>query len=168
MPLVNLSLPRFRLVLTVAEPHVPRGNGAMNTWQLFAIGSAFFAGLTAILGKVGVADINSNLATLIRTLVIFALTAGIVAWRGEWEPLNKLSGRSVLFLCLSGVATGLSWLCYYRALQTGPASRVAPIDKLSVAFVIVLAILFLGEPLTWKGVVGGGLVIAGAVVLATS
>ena len=137
------------------------------TWQLFALGSAFFAGLTAILGKVGVAEINSNLATLIRTVVILGVTALLVTARGEWEPLNRLSGRGVLFLCLSGVATGLSWLCYYRALQMGEASKVAPIDKLSVAFVIVFAVLFLGEPLEWKVVVGGGLVVAGALVLAT-
>jgi transporter family protein len=137
-------------------------------WQVYAFGSAFFAGLTAILGKIGVADINSNLATFIRTLVILAMTALVVSWRGEWEPLEKLSGRAVLFLCLSGLATALSWLCYYRALQTGPASAVAPIDKLSVAFVIVLAFVFLGEPLTWKVLLGGGLVIAGAVILATA
>ncbi len=139
-----------------------------NGWQLFALGSAFFAGLTAILAKAGVAHINSNLATLIRTVVILAMTAFIISWRGEWEPLNKLSGKAVSFLCLSGVATGLSWLCYYRALQLGPASKVAPVDKLSVAFVIVLAFLFLGEPLTWKVVVGGMLVVAGALTLAAT
>ncbi len=137
-------------------------------WQVFALGSAFFAGLTAILGKVGVAEINSNLATLIRTAVILGVTAALVTWRGEWEPLGKLSGRGVLFLGLSGLATGLSWLCYYRALQTGPASRVAPVDKLSVAFVILLAFLFLGEPLTWKVLLGGALVVAGALTLATA
>ena len=137
------------------------------SWQLFALGSAFFAGLTAILGKVGVAEINSNLATLIRTVVILGITALLVTARGEWEPIDKLSGRAVLVLCLSGVATGLSWLCYYRALQMGDASKVAPIDKLSVAFVIVFAVLFLGEPMTWKVAVGGGLVVAGALVLAT-
>ena len=136
------------------------------TWQLFALGSAFFAGLTAILGKVGVAEVNSNLATLIRTVVILGITALLVTARGEWEPLDKLSGRGIVYLCLSGVATGLSWLCYYRALQMGEASKVAPIDKLSVAFVIVFAVLFLGEPLTWKVAVGGGLVVAGALVLA--
>ncbi len=140
----------------------------MTSWQLFAIASAFFAGLTAIFGKVGVAEINSNLATLIRTLVIFAMTSLIVSWRSEWEPLNKLSGRSVLFLCLSGVATGLSWLCYYRALQLGPASRVAPVDKLSVVFVIVLAFVFLQEPLGWRVVSGGALIVAGAVILASN
>jgi|SRR5579872_416133 len=139
-----------------------------NSWRLFAVGSAFFAGLTAILAKVGVAQINSNLATLIRTLVILGMTALLITCRGEWEPLNKLSGRSVLFLCLSGLATGLSWLCYYRALQGGPASAVAPIDKLSVAFVIVLAFLSLGEPLTWRVLVGGSLVVAGALTLATT
>lgn len=140
----------------------------MNSWQMFAIASAFFASLTAIFGKVGVAQINSNLATLIRTLVILAVTSLIISWRSEWEPLNKLSGRSVLFLCLSGVATGLSWLCYYRALQLGPASRVAPVDKLSVVFVIALAALFLQEPLGWRVVSGGALIVAGAVILATN
>jgi len=140
----------------------------MNSWQLFAIGSAFFAGLTALFGKVGVAQINSNLATLIRTVVILAITIAIVAWRHEWEPINKLSTRSVVFLCLSGVATGLSWLCYYRALQMGSASRVAPVDKLSVVFVIVLAFLFLGEPLTWKVLSGAALILAGSIIMATN
>src|SRR3954471_24803890 len=104
------------------------------SWQWFALGSAFFAGLTAILGKVGVSEINSHLATLIRTAVVLVVSALLVTGLGAWEPLSKLSGRGVLFLVLSGVATGLSWLCYYRALQTGPASQVAPIDKLSVLF----------------------------------
>ena len=135
-------------------------------WLLFAIGSAFFAALTAILAKVGVAQINSNLATLIRTVVILVMTLVIVGARGEWEPLDQLSGRGVLFLCLSGIATGLSWLCYYHALQRGPASAVAPIDKLSVVFVIVLAWLFLREPADWKTITGGTLVAAGALVLA--
>ena len=115
-------------------------------WQWFAVGSAFFAGLTAILGKVGVAEINSNLATFIRTVVILAVSALIVTCAGKWEPLDKISQKGALFLCLSGIATGLSWLCYYRALEMAPASKVAPIDKLSVAFVIVMAILFLKEP----------------------
>ncbi|WP_010588074.1 EamA family transporter [Schlesneria paludicola] len=137
------------------------------SWLVFALGSAFFAGLTAIFGKVGVAQINSNLATLIRTVVIFVVTAALVAYRNEWEPLNKLSGRAVLFLCLSGIATGLSWLCYYRALQLGTASEVAPVDKLSLAFVILLAWLFLGEPMTWRVALGGTLVVAGALTLAT-
>jgi transporter family protein len=136
-------------------------------WQFFALASAAFAGLTAILVKVGVSEINSNLATLIRTVVILAVSALLVTARHEWEPLNKLSGKGVMYLCLSGIATGLSWLCYNRALQSGPASMVAPIDKLSVVFVIVVSVMFLGEPLTWKVVVGGSLVLAGVIVLAT-
>jgi transporter family protein len=135
-------------------------------WQWFAFGSAFFAALTALLGKVGVSEMNSNLATLLRTAVVLAVAAGIVTWRGEWQPMNEVSARAVAFLVLSGVATGLSWLCYYRALQMAPASRVAPIDKLSVALVILLAVAFLGEPLTWKLALGGALVVAGVVLVA--
>ena len=140
---------------------------ARSGWQLFALGSAFFAALTALLGKAGVSEINSNLATLIRTVVILTVAIGIVSFRHEWEPLGRLSRFGVLMLILSGIATGLSWLCYYRALAMAPASKVAPIDKLSVALVIVLAVLFLGEPLTWKVAVGGGLIVIGALVLAT-
>ena len=136
------------------------------SWQWFAVGSALFAALTAILGKVGVAEINSNLATLIRTVVILAISAPIVTWRHEWEPLEQISRKGAPFLVLSGIATGLSWLCYYRALQMAPASKVAPVDKLSVAMVIVLAVLFLGEPLTWRVLLGGALVVAGVLVLA--
>ena len=136
-------------------------------WQFYATLSAFFAGLTALFGKLGVVQINSNLATFIRTVFILVITAGIVCWRNEWEPLNKLSLRSVTFLGLSGVATGLSWLCYYRALQLGPASQVAPVDKLSLVFVIVLAWLFLGETLSWKTAAGGVLVVSGVLLLAT-
>ena len=136
-------------------------------WLLFSLGSAFFAGLTAILGKLGVAALNSNLATLIRTVVIFFVTAGIVSLRGEWTMPNGLAARPLTFLVLSGIATGLSWLCYYRALQLAPASLVAPIDKLSVAFAIVLGIVVLGEPLTWRVALGGLLVASGALVIAT-
>jgi len=136
-------------------------------WQVFALGSAAFAALTAVLGKVGVSEVNSNLATLIRTGVILVVAAGVVTARGEWEPPGKLSRFGALMLVLSGAATGLSWLCYYRALQLAPASKVAPVDKLSVALVILLAVLFLGEPLTWRVAVGGGLVVAGVLILAT-
>jgi transporter family protein len=143
------------------------GGEARVGWQAFALGSAAFAALTAVLGKVGVSEVNSNLATLIRTGVILVVAAGIVTARGEWEPPGKLSRFGVLMLVLSGAATGLSWLCYYRALQMAPASKVAPVDKLSVALVILLAVLILGEPLTWRVAVGGGLVVAGVLVLAT-
>ena len=135
-------------------------------WRLYALGSAFFAALTAIFGKVGVSEINSDLATFLRTLVILLVAALLICARHEWQRPDSLSGKGVLFLVLSGVATGLSWLCYYRALQTGPASRVAPIDKLSVIFVVLFAVSFLGERLTWKVGVGGVLIAAGAVLMA--
>ena len=139
----------------------------MNTdWRLFALGSALFAALTAIFGKVGVAEINSDLATFIRTLVILTVMALLISARQEWQRLDALSTKGVMFLVLSGAATGLSWLCYYRALQIGPASRVAPIDKLSVVLVVLFAIAFLGERLTWKVGVGGILITAGAVLVA--
>jgi transporter family protein len=135
-------------------------------WRVFALGSAGFAALTAIFGKVGVAELNSNLATFIRTLVILAVTAALLSLRGEWQRPAALSLRGVAFLIASGVATGLSWLCYYRALQLAPASRVAPIDKLSVVFVVIFAVVFLREPLTWKVGIGAVLVAAGALVMA--
>ena len=135
-------------------------------WRLFAIGSAFFAALTAIFGKVGVAEINSDLATFLRTLIILLITALLICARHEWQRPDSLSAKGVLFLVLSGVATGLSWLCYYRALQTGPASRVAPIDKLSVILVVLFAVCFLGERLTWKVGLGGALITAGAILMA--
>ena len=140
---------------------------SFSSWTLFALGSAFFAGLTAILGKLGVAEMNSNIATLIRTVVILFVTAAIVSVRGEWQWPRDVAIRPFTFLVLSGIATGLSWLCYYRALQLAPASLVAPIDKLSVVFAIVLGIVVLGEPLTWRVALGGVLVAAGALVIAT-
>jgi bacterial/archaeal transporter family protein len=135
-------------------------------WRVFAIASAFFAALTAIFGKVGVSEINSDLATFLRTLVILLVTALLVWARHEWQRPEALSPKGVVFLILSGIATGLSWLCYYRALQTGPASRVAPIDKLSVIFVVLFAVSFLGERLTWKVGIGSVLVTLGAVLMA--
>ena len=145
---------------------MPPTEPTFSPWLLYALGSAFFAALTTILGKIGVSEINSNLATLIRTLVILVLTIGIVSISHAWEPFEKLSRTGFIMIIFSGIATGLSWLCYYRALQLAPASRVAPIDKLSVVLVIVMAILFLREPITWKIAVGGILITAGAVVLA--
>jgi transporter family protein len=139
---------------------------ARHGWLLFALGSAFFAALTALFGKLGVAGINSNLATFIRTVVILLVTAGLLSLRGEWARPSGLPWHSWLFLVLSGVATGLSWLCYYRALQLGPVSKVAPIDKLSVAIVIVLGLVFLGEKPSVPLLVGGGLIVAGAMVIA--
>lgn len=135
-------------------------------WRLFAFASAGFAALTAIFGKIGVSAINSNLATFIRTVVILLVAAALVSLRKEWRGLESLDSRSLLFLILSGVATGASWLCYYRALQLGPASKVAPIDKLSVALVVVFAVLFLGEQLSLKMILGGLLVVSGTIMLA--
>ncbi len=136
-------------------------------WQAWALLAAAFAALTAIFGKVGVEAINSDFATLIRTAVILAVTAAIVASTGAWQPLASVSGKSWIFLTLSGFATGASWLCYYRALKLGPAAQVAPIDKLSVVLVAVFATLFLGERLTPKNWLGVALVAAGALLVAT-
>ncbi|HME38492.1 MAG TPA: EamA family transporter [Steroidobacteraceae bacterium] len=135
-------------------------------WRVFALASAFFAALTAIFGKVAVSEMNSDLATFVRTLVILVVTALLIWLRHEWQRPDSLSARGVVFLVLSGAATGLSWLCYYRALQTGPASRVAPIDKLSVIFVVLFAVSFLGEHLTWKVGLGSILIAAGAILMA--
>jgi transporter family protein len=135
-------------------------------WRVFALGSAGFAALTAIFAKLGVSDINSNLATLYRTLIILALTAVIVSARHEWQAPDALSARSVIYLTLSGCATGLSWLCYFRAVQMAPVSRVAPIDKLSVVLVVIFAALLLGERLTWKVGTGAALITAGVILTA--
>jgi transporter family protein len=135
-------------------------------WRAFALASALFAAMTAIFGKVGVSEMNSDLATFLRTLVILLVTALLIWSRDEWQRPGNLSLKGVSFLILSGIATGLSWLCYYRALQMGPASRVAPIDKLSVVLVVLFAMLFLGERLTWKVGLGSVLITAGAVLMA--
>ena len=137
----------------------------MVNWKILALGSAAFAALTAILAKVGVADVPSEFATFFRTAVVLAVSAAFVTAAGAWQPVSTIPIRSLVFLSLSGVATGLSWLCYFRALQLGPASVVAPIDKLSVVLVVVFAALFLGESLTWKIAAGAGLVSAGVAIL---
>ena len=137
----------------------------MLDWKLFAIGSAFFAGITAVLAKVGVKDIPSNLATLLRTMVIIVFLGLLVAVRHEWKDPFLLNRRCLIFLVLSGITTGLSWLCYYRALQGGPASLVAPIDKLSLVFAIMFSLLFLGEHLNPYQWVGAGMVVAGTLIV---
>jgi bacterial/archaeal transporter family protein len=134
-------------------------------WRAYAVGSALFASLTAIFGKVAVAEINSDLATFLRTLIILTVSSLVVWARNEWQRPEVLSAKGVLFLVLSGVATGFSWLCYYRALQLGPASRVAPIDKLSVVFVVILAAAFLGESLTWRTGFATCLIALGAIIM---
>jgi transporter family protein len=134
-------------------------------WLSWALLSALFAGLTAVLAKAGVREINSNVATAIRTVVILIFAWTIALFNG-FESLSKATGRTWLFLILSGVATGASWLCYFRALQLGEASKVAPVDKLSVVLAMVLAALFLREHLTWRHYLGAGLIVAGTVVIA--
>lgn len=134
-------------------------------WWIYAILSALFASLTAIFAKVGVANINSNLATGIRTVVVLVMLWCIILARGEAKGISSLSKQNIIFLIISGIATGLSWLFYFKALQLGNVSQVAPIDKLSVALTIILATIFLGETLTLKTAVGAGLIIAGTLVM---
>jgi bacterial/archaeal transporter family protein len=135
------------------------------TWIGWALLSALFAAATALLAKVGVAHIDSNLATAIRTTVVLVFAWTIALALGKHGEIRLIDRRTLLFLVLSGMATGLSWLCYFRALQLGPASRVAPLDKLSVPLVMLFAWLLLGEKLTVPTVAGGLLITAGAVVM---
>ena len=132
---------------------------------MYALLSAFFAALTAIFAKVGIEGVNTNLATAIRTSVILILAWAVAFFRGGINTVQHLSRQNVIFLVLSGFATGLSWIFYFKALQLGKVSQVAPVDKLSVAIAIVLAVLFLGEPLTVKTAVGSALIIGGTIVL---
>jgi transporter family protein len=134
-------------------------------WICWALLSASFAAATALLAKVGVAHVDSNLATAIRTTVVLVFALAIALALGKHAEIRLIDRRTLLFLVLSGMATGLSWLCYFRALQLGPASRVAPLDKLSVPLVMVFAWLLLGEKLTVPAVAGGLLITAGAVVM---
>lgn len=135
------------------------------SWKIYALLSAIFASLTAICAKVGVRDISSNLATAIRTTIILILTWGIVIATNEIGGIRAVSRHTWLFLLLSGLATGLSWLFYFKALQLGDVSRVAPIDKLSVVITICLAFLFLKEPPTLHVLIGGALIAAGSIVM---
>ena len=134
-------------------------------WLHWALLSALFAGATAVLAKVGVKDVDSNLATAIRTVVILVF-AWAIAWRQGAISLHDVAPRTWLFLALSGLATGASWLCYFRALQLGKASQVAPIDKLSVVVAMVLATIFLREELSWRHGVAGALIVSGSILLA--
>jgi transporter family protein len=134
-------------------------------WIGWSLLSAFFAAVTAVLAKVGVNRVDANLATAVRTSVVFVF-GWLVAWLARSPAAAQpFSAKTWLFLILSGLATGLSWICYFHAIQIGEASRVAPLDKLSVALVIVLAALFLGEPLTWTKALGGALIVAGVITL---
>lgn len=135
-------------------------------WRVYALLSALFAALTSILAKIGIEDVNSHLATALRTVVVLFMAWGMVLVTGTQDGITAISKKSWLFIILSGLATGASWLFYYRALQLGEASRVAPIDKLSVVLTMVLAFVFLGEAPTLKTVIGGLLIAAGTLVIA--
>ena len=135
-------------------------------WMLYAAGSAFFASLTAILGKIGISGVESNLGTAIRTAVVLIMAWGMVFITGKEKDIKKIDRKELVYICLSGIATGVSWLCYYRALQEGPASVVAPIDKLSVLVTVVFSYFVFGEKLTGKALAGLLLLTAGTVAMA--
>src|SRR5262245_9255593 len=139
---------------------------AFASWQLWALLSAAFAALTAIFAKVGVAGVNSDVATFIRTVVVVLALGALLTVAGQWQNPRAISGKTYLFLVLSGLATGASWLCYFRALQIGDAARVAPVDKLSVVLVALFATAFLGERLSALNWAGIGLVALGAILVA--
>jgi len=136
-----------------------------HTWILFAFLSAFFAALTSILAKIGIQNVNSNLATAIRTVVVLIMAWAIVFAAGKHSDIVDIGRKKLLFLILSGIATGLSWLCYYRALQIGEASKVMPVDKFSLAIGMVMAFIILKEAVTAKTIIGGLLITAGTIVL---
>ncbi|OQM75686.1 EamA family transporter [Manganibacter manganicus] len=139
---------------------------ALLSWQFWALASAAFAALTAIFAKVGVENVNSDFATFIRTIVILIVLGAILTATGQFQSFGSISSRSYIFLVLSGMATGGSWICYFRALKLGDAARVAPIDKLSVVLVAVFGVIFLGEQLSLPNWAGVALIAAGAVFLA--
>ncbi len=134
-------------------------------WLVYAILSAVFAALTSILAKIGIDGVNSNLATAIRTVVVLAMAWGMVFITNAQNGITEISKKSWLFIILSGMATGISWLCYYKALQDGEASKVVPIDKLSVVFTLILAFIVLREPFSWKAGVGAVLIAAGTLFM---
>lgn len=138
-----------------------------NIWWVYALLSAFFAALTTILAKVGVQEINSNLATAIRTIVILVIAWGIVLARREATGITAIPTRTIVFLVLSGVVTGLSWLAYFRALQLGPTGLVAAIDKSSLVMIVLLSALFLHEALTWRIAIGVTLIVIGTIIATT-
>lgn len=139
--------------------------GAISMWFVLALGSAVFAALTSILAKIGIDGVNSNLATAIRTIVVLIVAWGMVFLTDAQGGISSISKKSWLFLILSGLATGASWLCYYKALQLGEASKVVPVDKLSVVITLVLAFTLLHEKLTAKSVIGAVLITAGTLIM---
>lgn len=140
--------------------------GLLTSWQVWALGSAVFAALTAIFAKIGITEVNSDFATFIRTVVILLAIALMLTLAGNWQAPGEVPMKSWIFLVLSGLATGASWLCYFRALKLGQAAQVTPIDKLSVVLVAIFGVVFLGERLTGLGWLGIALIGSGAVLIA--
>ena len=171
----GISLPKAAAVVVIAagiflmiekKDVSETKNVGKGSWFLFAAGSAFFASLTAILGKIGISGVESNLGTAIRTCVVLVMAWLMVFVQGKQKEVRAISGRELVFICLSGVATGASWLCYYRALQDGPASIVAPVDKLSVLVTVAFSYFVFGEKLSRKAAAGLALLTAGTVAMA--
>ena len=169
----GISLPKFVAVLAIAagiflmiEKKETTKKTSERGWMLYAVGSAFFASLTSILGKIGISGVESNLGTAIRTAVVLVMAWGMVLITGKQKEVRKIDRKELLFICSSGIATGASWLCYYRALQEGPASVVAPIDKLSVLVTVFLSYFAFGEKLKGRAVLGLVLLTAGTVAMA--
>lgn len=140
--------------------------GILESWTVWALLSAAFASLTAIFAKLGVQNVNSDFATFIRTVVVVVALGAILTATRQWQALSEMSGRTYLFLLLSGMATGASWVCYFRALKLGDAARVAPIDKLSVVLVAIFGVVFLGEHLSLPNWLGVALIASGAILVA--
>ena len=170
----GISLPKAAAVAVIAagiflmieKKDVEKKDGGRGGWFLYAVGSAFFASLTAILGKIGISGVESNLGTAIRTCVVLVMAWMMVLVTGKKDEVRRIEKKELAFICCSGIATGASWLCYYRALQEGPASVVAPIDKLSVLVAVVFSYFVFGEKLGRKEAVGLVLLTAGTVAMA--
>lgn len=154
------------IFLMIEKKDIRKEQKGRRGWLLYAAGSAFFASLTAILGKIGISGVESNLGTAIRTCVVLIMAWGMVLVTGKQSQVRQIGRKEMIFICLSGIATGASWLCYYRALQTGPASVVAPVDKLSVLVTVIFSYIVFGEKLERKAFVGLILLTVGTVTLA--
>ena len=141
-------------------------NGITGNWAFWAVLSAAFAALTAIFAKIGVENVNSDFATFVRTIVVIVALAGILTFLGEWQAPSSIATRTYVFLVLSGLGTGASWLCYFHAMKLGDAARVAPIDKLSVVLVAIFGVVFLGEKLNGANWVGVAMIAGGAILVA--
>ena len=160
-----LHLSRQQVIIFITDNYYKLPEEVLNMWLILALLSAIFAALTSILAKIGIEGVNSNLATAIRTMVVVVMSWGMVFLTNAQGGISSISQKSWLFLVLSGLATGGSWLCYYKALQIGEASKVVPIDKLSIIFTIVLAVLVLHETVTMKAVVGCALIGIGTLMM---